>query len=132
MPTTGAGAATVASHALEREQVRFRMSPPQVTKIDEHLPLLDLGAEGLQIGEAGRLHRLAGGHMKRAEVQAALDHLAFQEAVAEIGGGMSAVRFGRIEGAVDIVDGHELIADLEAPDAAGGQLGDGANGDRIL
>jgi len=101
-------------------------------EIDEHLPVLDRGAEGVEIDEAGRLHRLAGAHVERAEMQAALDDVAVEDAVGEVGGGVGAARLGGIEGAVDIVDGDELAADLEALDAAGRQIGGGADGNGIF
>src|SRR5512145_1043520 len=71
----------------------------RVLEIDVHLPVLHLGAEGLEIDGAGRLHGLAGSH---------------------------------VEGAVDIVDGEHLIADLEALDAAGREIGCGADGNRMF
>ena len=77
----------------------------------------------------GALHRLAARHLERAEVQAAFDHVAFEHALAEVGAGMRAIRLGGVEGAVDIVDGHALVADLEALDAAGREIGGGADGD---
>ncbi len=59
-------------------------------QIDIDLALLHLGPEGLEIGEAGRLHGLAARHVECAEVQAALDHVAFQNAIGEIGEGVGA------------------------------------------
>ena len=101
-------------------------------EVDQHLAVFHLGAEGLEIDEAGRLHGLAGRHVECAEVQAALDHVPLQDAIGEIGGGMGAARLGRIEGAVDVVDGYDLVADLEALDVAGRKVGCGADGDRVF
>jgi hypothetical protein len=101
-------------------------------KVDEYLTVPHLGAEGLEIGEAGCLHRLPARHVKCAEVQAALDDIAFQDAVSEVGGSVGAARLRGIEGAVDVVDGHELVAHLEAFDVAGRQIGCGADGDGIF
>src|SRR4029077_17162854 len=97
-------------------------------KVDEYLTVPHLGAEGLEIGEAGCLHRLPARHVERAEVQAALDDVAFQHAVGEVCGGVGAARLRGVESAVDVVDGHELVAHLEALHGARGQIGDGADG----
>ena len=45
---------------------------------------------------------------------------------------MGAARLGGIEGAVDIVDGDDLVTDLEALDAAGWDIGGCADGDGIF
>jgi hypothetical protein len=45
---------------------------------------------------------------------------------------MGAVRLGGVEGAVDIVDGHALVADLEALDAAGRKIGGSADRHGVL
>src|SRR5262249_55636861 len=101
-------------------------------KVDEYLTVPHFGVEGLEVGEAGCLHRLPARHVERAEVQTALDDVAFQDAVGEVGGGVGAARLRGVEGAADVVDGHELVAHLEAFDAAGGQIGRGADGDGIF
>jgi hypothetical protein len=45
---------------------------------------------------------------------------------------MGAARLGGVERAVDIVDGHRLLADLEAFDVAGREIRDGADGNGIF
>ena len=45
---------------------------------------------------------------------------------------MGADRVGRVERAVDIVDGDERAIDVEALDAAGRHIGGGADGKGIL
>ena len=106
--------------------------PCRGSKVDEHLAVLHLGPVGLEIDEAGRLHGLAARHVERAEVQAALDYVALEYPVGEVGRGMGAARLGSVKGAVDIVDGHNLVADIEALDVAGRDIGGGADGNRIF
>jgi hypothetical protein len=65
-------------------------------------------------------------------MQAALDHVAFQNAVGKVGEAVGATRLGRIEGSIDIVHGDELIAELEALDGAGRNVCYGADGNRIF
>src|SRR5262249_31661637 len=122
---TTIGAASAANlSGLNRPGARRRC---RRRKVDEHVSVLRLGPERLEIDEAGRLPRLAGAHVERAEVQAAFDHVTLQDAVGEVGGGVGAARLGGVEGAVDIVDRHQLVADLEALDGAGRQIGGGTN-----
>ena len=138
-PQTWVGAFSVRLGGRTR-RAGFRSRTPRRSRgrrrrrfqVDHHLAILHFGAEGLEIDEAGRLHRLAGRHVERTEVQAAFDHVALQDAVGEIGGGMGAARLGGIERAVDIVDGDDLVADFEALDAAGRKIGRGADGDGVF
>src|SRR4051812_15763471 len=65
-------------------------------------------------------------------MQGALDHVALEDAVGQIGGGMGATCLGGIEGAVDIVDGDGLAADLKALDASGRKIGGGADGKGVF
>ena len=89
-------------------------------EVDKHLAVADLGLEGLERDEAGRLRRLAARHVERAEVEAALDHVAVEGAVGEVGDAVGAARLGGVVGAVDVVDRDELVADLAADDAFSG------------
>jgi len=100
-------------------------------QIDQHLAVLHLGLVGLEIDEAGRLHRLAARHVKRAEVKAAFDRVAVERAIGEIGKPMGAARLGGVEGAADIVDRDELVADLAADHAVLRDIGNGADGNGI-
>jgi len=65
-------------------------------------------------------------------MQTALDDVAFQNAVAEIGHGMRAICLRSVERSSDVVDGDALAPHLEALDAAGRNIGDGAYRDRIF
>ena len=65
--------------------------------------------------------------MEFAEVEGALDLLAVEGAVGEVGHAMGAARLGGIVGPVDVVDGDELVADLAADDAILGDVGGGAD-----
>src|SRR5215813_14847735 len=109
------------SCALRRRGGRRRV------EVDIDLAVADLGLEGLERDEAGRLDRLAARHVKLAEVEAALDLLAVDGAVGEIGHAVRAARLGRVIGAVDVVDRDELVADLAADDAVLGYIGGGAD-----
>src|SRR5262245_21931253 len=65
-------------------------------------------------------------------MQAALDDVAFKNAVAEVGHGVGAIRLGRVERSVDIVEGDTLVAHLEALDAARRKIGGRADGNGIF
>ena len=78
------------------------------------------------------MHDLAARHVKRAEMQAAFDDVAFENAVAEIGRGVGALRLGGVEGAVDIVDGHAFVPHLEALDVARREVGGGTDANEIF
>src|SRR5262249_23311954 len=96
------------------------------------LPVFHLGAERLEIDAAGRLHDLAARHVKRAEMQAAFDDVAFENAFAEIGRGVGALRLGGVEGAINVVDGHAFVPHLEALDVAGREVGGGTDANEIF
>ena len=53
--------------------------------------------------------------------------VAVEGAVGEVGDAVGAARLGGVEGAVDIVDGDEFLADLEADDAVCRHVGGGAD-----
>src|SRR5262245_66378796 len=65
--------------------------------------------------------------MEFAEVEGALDLLAVERAVGEVGHAMGAARLGGVIGAIDVVDGDELVADLAADHAVLGHVGGGAD-----
>jgi len=65
-------------------------------------------------------------------MQRALDDVALQNPVAEVGHGMGAIRLGGVERAVDVVDGDALVPHLEAPDTAGREVGRRADGNGIF
>src|SRR5262249_29997236 len=62
-----------------------------------------------------------------AEMKSALDLLAVERAVGEVGHAMGAARLSGVVGPVDVVDGDELVADLAADDAVLGDIGGGAD-----
>src|SRR5260370_38667315 len=63
-------------------------------------------------------------------MQSALDDVAFQNAVAEIGHGMGTMCLGGIEAPFYVVDGDALVPHLETLDAAGRNIGGGPNRNR--
>ena len=71
-----------------------------------HLPVLHRDLVGPQRREARRLHRLAGLHVERAEVQRALDDVVFENAVGEARRAVGAFVVGGEELAADVVDGE--------------------------
>src|SRR5437763_6504106 len=89
----------------------------RLIEVDEDVAVANLDPKGLQREEAGGFDRLSGRHMKLAEVEAALDFLAVERPLGEVGGGVGAARLGGVERAVDVVDRHELVPDLAADDA---------------
>src|SRR5215467_5723251 len=96
-------------------------------EIDKHLAVAHLGLEGLERDEARRLRRLATRHVEFAEMKSALDLLAVERAVGEVGHAMGAARLGGVVGPVDVVDGDQLVADFPADDAVFGDIGGGAD-----
>src|SRR5262245_41551410 len=96
-------------------------------EVDEHLAVAHLGLEGLERDEAGRFRRLAARHMEFAEVEGALDLLAVERAVGEVGHAMGAARLGGVVGPVYVVDGDQLVADLATDDAVLRDIGGGAD-----
>src|SRR5258705_6836526 len=96
-------------------------------EVDEALTVADLGLEGLERDEAGRLRGLAARHMEFAEMEGALDLLAVDRSVGEVGHAVGAARLGGVVGPVDVVDGDELVADLAADHAIHGNIGGGTN-----
>jgi hypothetical protein len=103
-----------------------------MAQVDEHLAVLDMRPVGLQVRKTGRLHRLAARHVEGAEVHTALDDVPFQEAISEIGEGMGAAAFGGIKAAVNIVDRHELVAELERFDGARRDIRSRAHRNRVF
>jgi hypothetical protein len=70
--------------------------------------------------------------VKRAEVEAAFDHVTIERAVSKIGEAVGAAGLGGVKDALDIVDRHELIAHLAADHAIDRNIRDGADGNRIF
>src|SRR5258705_13219301 len=96
-------------------------------EVDEALTVAHLGLVGLECDEAGRLRGLAARHMEFAEMEGALDLLAVERSVGEVGHAVGAARLGGVVGPVDVVDGDELVADLAADHAVRGDIGGGTN-----
>src|SRR6266487_3006936 len=96
-------------------------------EVDEHLAVADLRLVGLERDEAGRLDRLSTRDVKLAEVEAAIDLIAFEHAVGEVGEPVGAAAFRRIERAADIVDRDQLVADLAADHAVLRHVGGGTD-----
>src|SRR5215470_5009215 len=111
----------IARAALGRRGRRRRV------EIDENLAVAHLGLEGLERDEAGRFRRLAARHVKFTEVEGALDLLALERAVGEVGHAVCAARLGGVIGPIDVVDGNELVADLAADHAILGHIGSGTD-----
>ena len=95
---------TQRSHSIRRGLVQ----------IDADLAVLHHDLVGPQRREARRLHRLAGLHVERAEVQRAFDDVVFQDAVGEARRAVRAFVVGGVERAADVVDGDDVVPHLEA------------------
>src|SRR5262249_56380573 len=96
-----------ASHARRQGRSSIaRASCSRCRQVNIDLPILHLGPERSEIGLAGRLHGFAAGDVKRAEMQAALDDVTFQNAVTEIGHGMGAMSLGGVTRPFVSVDVH--------------------------
>ena len=67
------------------------------------------------------------GHMERAEMQTALDHIAVQLAGGEAGQAVRAGIVGRVEPAIDVVEGNRATADLESTDSINRHIADAAD-----
>jgi hypothetical protein len=65
-------------------------------------------------------------------MQGALDDVAFQDAVAEVSHGVGTIGLRGVERTIDVVDGDALVPHLEAPDAAGRQIGRCADGNGLF
>jgi len=70
--------------------------------------------------------------MEGPEMQTALDDIPFQHAVCEIGEGMRTASFGRIEGSTNVVQGDELVTNLEGLHCAWRNIRSGTDRDEVF
>src|SRR5262245_26606917 len=103
MPSPSRGEGTFMSTVLAAPSVLRFSGWRRRVEVDKNLAVAHLGLEGLERDEAGRLYRLAARHVEGAEVEIALDHVAVERAIGEVGHAVGAARLGGIIGAVDVV-----------------------------
>lgn len=100
--------------ALDRRAINSRRRAGGVTiEVDIDIVALQHHFIGAQRDLAGRRFDLSGLHVEGAEMHAAFDDVAFQEAVGEARRGMGAFVVGDVELALDIVHREPAVADLE-------------------
>ena len=131
-PTRRLSAPPCPFRPVQGEGMNYAAASAGVPRSTSTWPSFTCGLVGLEVDEAGRLHRLAARHVERAEVEAALDHVALERAVGQIGEPVGAAGLGGVEDAVDIVDRHQLVADLAADDAVDRDIRGGADGNWIF